>query len=87
MTGTDKICELISNYFSKCKSEGKTFVTLKASDIEEMFDVSKQIYNAPDKKRYPAICSAMKRMMKENDEIVFSPKSGQSPLFEIKYYL
>lgn len=87
MTGTDKICELISNYISKCKSEGQTFVTLKTSDIEEMFDVSRQIYNAPEKKRYPAICSAMKRMMKENDEIIFSPMSGQSSLLEIKYYL
>ena len=44
MTGTDKICELLNDYFQKCKSEGKEYVILRASDIEDMFDIARTIY-------------------------------------------
>ena len=45
MTGTDKICELLNDYFQKCKSEGKEYVILRASDIEDMFDIARTIYS------------------------------------------
>lgn len=72
MTGTDKICELLNDYFQKCKSEGKEYVILRASDIEDMFDIARTSYGNPNKNRYPAICSAMKRLMNDKDDIVFA---------------
>ena len=78
MTGTDKICELLNDYFQKCKSEGKEYVILRASDIEDMFDIARTIYRDPNKNRYPAICSTMKRLMNDKDDIVFATPSEQS---------
>lgn len=49
MTGTDKICELLNDYFQKCKSEGKEYVILRASDIKDMFDIARTIYGDPNK--------------------------------------
>lgn len=49
MTGTDKICELLNDYFQKCKSEGKEYVILRTSDIKDMFDIARTIYEDPNK--------------------------------------
>lgn len=87
MTGTDKICDLLNEYFQKCKAEGKEYVVLKASDIEDMFDIAKEVYGDPHRNRFPPICSAMKRVKKDDDVIVNSPEKGAGPSLEIQYYL
>lgn len=72
----------IQNYIEQLKEEsresGKEFLQIKANDIHKALRL---------KSRFPMVCNAMRKCMREGDIIVHETPSGYSSTLEIKYYL
>ena len=72
----------IRRYLIKIKDDaarqGEPFIILSSKDIHNAMNLVQ---------RYPMVCNAMRQLMGENDEVLYSPPSGYSSTLKIKYYL
>ena len=75
---TGEIRNCILNKIAAARDAGRESITIRASDIHRELRL---------RNSFPSVCNAMRQCMKENDEILFAPPSGNSSSVEIKYYL
>ena len=66
----------ILDLIKTAKNAGQESVELLAKDIHNDLKLVS---------RYPMVCNAMRKCMKENDIVVYSPKSGYSSTLRIRY--
>lgn len=66
----------ILDLIKTAKNAGQKSVELLAKDIHNDLKLVS---------RYPMVCNAMRKCMKENDIVVYSPKSGYSSTLRIRY--
>lgn len=73
---TKDIESYILDLIKTAKNAGQESVELLAKDIHNDLKLVS---------RYPMVCNAMRKCMKENDIVVYSPKSGYSSTLRIRY--
>ena len=73
---TDEICKYINELKVIAKDEGKSSLILISRDIHKQLNL---------KSRFPMVCNAMRRCMRENDKVLFAPPKGNSSTLEIEY--
>lgn len=83
-TGTGKKAnkEEIVNYINKvldeARKEGRTYIILRAGDIEKQVGLSQRVVS---------VCNAMYECMQSKDEVLSTTPSGYSTTITVKYYL
>lgn len=75
-----QLLELIQH----AKLQGQPFIDVVSGELHRQVGG----YPANDgNHRMPVCCEVMKNMMQDNDEILYSPDSGQGATLKIRYYL
>ena len=75
---TEEIRGWIDNLKKQAVEQGKTSLTLRASEVHKELHL---------KSRYPMVCNAMRQCMEAQDEILHETASGYSSSLEILYHL
>lgn len=75
---TEEIRDHIRDLFDKAKESGQDYIDILAKDVEKAVS---------DDQHVPSVCSAMRSLMKDGDEILKSPPKGNGVTLLIRYYL
>jgi len=77
---TEGIRGWIRTLLREAKERGDNHIDIKAGDV-----IRSKLQGANGKA--PQVCSAMKSVMRDGDEILYSPPGGASTRFTVRYYL
>jgi len=76
--GTESIRRYIIQLKKEAEEEGRDSLIITSREIHGALGL---------KSRYPMVCNAMRQVMQDRDEILYSPESGYSSTLKIKYNL
>lgn len=75
---TENIREYIRGLLDEAKLSGVSYLDINAGDVQKAVS---------DNKHVPSVCSAMRSLMGDNDDILKSPPKGNGTSLLIRYYL
>lgn len=69
--------------FQDAESNRRPYVDIVSADLH----IKVGCYPDDTDQRMPICCNTMKKLMRQEDEILDSPPKGQGPTLKIRYYL